>query len=116
MKPHLAESVVGRICRWYFRQVVTGLQATFAPLMKAYLSVGDYLKTKRAMIRAVEKQALLSEKIDLLKEALAEGGVTSVAGEGAQPKPAPSPGKCFSRMQPFPFILAGYSGPLLGVP
>ena len=45
------------------------------------------------MIRAVEKQALLSEKIDLLKEALAEGGVTSVASEGAPSKTVPSPGK-----------------------
>lgn len=63
---------------------------------------GDYLKTKRAMIRAVEKQALLSEKIDLLKEALAEGGVTSVAGEGAQPKPAPSPGKAAPPAPPLP--------------
>ena len=75
------------------------------------LSVGDYLKTKRAMIRAVEKQALLSEKIDLLKEALAEGGVTSVASEGAQPKSVPSPGKCFSRNASLPFILAGYPTP-----
>ena len=71
------------------------------------LSVGDYLKTKRAMIRAVEKQALLSEKIDLLKEALAEGGVTSVASEGAQPKSVPSPGKCFSRNASLPLSLLG---------
>ena len=74
------------------------------------MSVGDYLKTKRAMIRAVEKQALLSEKIDLLKNALAEGGVTSVASEGSQPKSVPSPGKCFPRMQAFRSSLLGAPG------
>ena len=78
--------------------------------MNPHLSAGDYLKTKRAMIRAVEKQALLSEKIDLLKEALAEGGVTSGASEGAQPKSVPSPGKCFLEAQAFRF-LAGYYSP-----
>jgi hypothetical protein len=31
---------------------------------------GDYVKTKRALIRAVEKQAEMSEKMDLLKAEL----------------------------------------------
>lgn len=32
---------------------------------------GDYVKTKRALIRAVEKQADMSERMDLLKAELA---------------------------------------------
>lgn len=33
-------------------------------------AAGDYVKTKRALIRAVEKQAEMSEKMDLLKAEL----------------------------------------------
>jgi hypothetical protein len=32
--------------------------------------VGDYVKTKRALIRAVEKQAEMEERMDLLKACL----------------------------------------------
>ena len=34
---------------------------------------GDYLKTRRALIRAVEKQAAMAERLDALKTAIFEG-------------------------------------------
>ena len=46
---------------------------------------GDYVKTKRALIRAVEKQAEMSEKMDLLKaelEALDRNGGGGGGGGG----------------------------------
>jgi hypothetical protein len=46
---------------------------------------GDYVKTKRALIRAVEKQAEMSEKMDLLKaelEALDRNGGGGGGGSG----------------------------------
>ncbi|KAK9825855.1 hypothetical protein WJX81_004552 [Elliptochloris bilobata] len=36
---------------------------------------GDYLKTKRALIRAVEKQAAMAERLDALKTAIFEGSL-----------------------------------------
>ena len=55
---------------------------------RPYCAAGDYVKTKRALIRAVEKQAEMSEKMDLLKaelEALdrSGGSDSSVAGTTA---------------------------------
>ncbi len=46
---------------------------------------GDYVKTKRALIRAVEKQAEMSEKMDLLKaelEAVDREGGAGGSGSG----------------------------------
>ncbi len=34
---------------------------------------GDYLKTRRALIRSVEKQAAMAERLDALKTAIFEG-------------------------------------------
>lgn len=34
---------------------------------------GDYLKTRRALLRSVEKQAHMSERLDSVKSAVSEG-------------------------------------------
>ena len=36
-------------------------------------ATGDYLKTRRALLRSVEKQAYMSERLDSVKSAVSEG-------------------------------------------
>ncbi|BDA47090.1 probable Laminin-like protein epi-1 at N-terminal half [Coccomyxa sp. Obi] len=40
---------------------------------------GDYLKTRRALLRSVEKQALMSERLDSVKSAMSEGDLENAA-------------------------------------
>ena len=49
---------------------------------------GDYLKTKRALLRAVEKQAHMAERLDNLKTAVGDkdlAGASSLLASPAKP-------------------------------
>ena len=62
-----------------WRSVARGLVRAAADAQSATLLVraaaGDYLKTRRALIRAVEKQAAMAERMDALKTAIFEGAL-----------------------------------------
>ena len=54
---------------------------------------GDYLKTKRALLRAVEKQAQMAERLDNLKTAVGDkdlAGASSLLASPAKPGPQAS--------------------------
>lgn len=40
---------------------------------------GDYLKTRRALLRSVEKQAHMAERLDCLKSAVNEGDLANAS-------------------------------------
>ena len=62
------------LCTWFCCRVCTMPTSLghLVLLLTAWVLhlLGDYVKTKRALIRAVEKQAEMSEKMDLLKAEL----------------------------------------------
>ncbi len=49
---------------------------------------GDYLKMRRALIRAVEKQASVTDKLDSIKYAVTEGEFQRIKGIMEESKPA----------------------------
>ena len=51
---------------------------------------GDYLKTKRALLRAVEKQALMAEKLDNLKTAVGDNDIAGASALMASPARLPA--------------------------
>ena len=56
------------------------------PIRACY--AGDYLKTKRALLRAVEKQAHMAERLDNLRTAVSDkdlAGASSLLASPAKP-------------------------------
>ena len=76
-----------------FRGAVMGVVNAFLVLTSLSAAcAGDYVKTKRALIRAVEKQAEMSEKMDLLKAELEIADRADSGGHGSHSSGAGSGG------------------------